>query len=212
MENRHLTEEIDFLKYWSIVKRHWLPATAVAMLPLMALLYLAFSSEKQYEASGKLKFKRENVTSALVTEAGEKIGKLDSLKVQDTPLDTEAEILQSAPIVTEVIKNLNLKDKKGELLIYEDFLKNLKVTNIPGTDILMVSYRSPSGDQSAKVVNEVMKNYLGFMMSLIHSISRLQSSGLPMCRTCSSDSIILPPNLGRPGSMPMAMMVSHGVV
>ena len=160
MENRHLTEEIDFLKYWSIVKRHWLPATAVAMLPLMALLYLAFSSEKQYEASGKLKFKRENVTSALVTEAGEKIGKLDSLKVQDTPLDTEAEILQSAPIVTEVIKNLNLKDKKGELLIYEDFLKNLKVTNIPGTDILMVSYRSPSGDQSAKVVNEVMKNYL----------------------------------------------------
>jgi len=73
MENRHLTEEIDFLKYWSIVKRHWLPATAVAMLPLMALLYLAFSSEKQYEASGKLKFKRENVTSALVTEAGEKL-------------------------------------------------------------------------------------------------------------------------------------------
>jgi polysaccharide biosynthesis transport protein len=157
MADLHPSEEIDFQKYWTIIKRHWLPAMGVAMVPLLLFIYLALSTEKKYEASGKLKFKKENVTSSLVTEAGEKIGRLDALGIQNTPLDTEAEVLKSAPIIQRAIETLKLKNKEGKLLEYEDFLKNLTVKDIPGTDILTISYKSPNPQEARSIVDRVME-------------------------------------------------------
>ncbi|MGL5881618.1 MAG: Wzz/FepE/Etk N-terminal domain-containing protein, partial [Xenococcaceae cyanobacterium] len=108
MEEQKRTEDIDFHKYWLILKRHWLPASGIWGLTILIAFLMAFFSAKTYEAYGKLRFKKENTISGLVTEAGDKIGKLDSLNYTDTPIDTEAESIASAPIVNKVIKNLLL--------------------------------------------------------------------------------------------------------
>jgi capsular exopolysaccharide synthesis family protein len=160
MEEQKYTEDIDFQKYWLILKRHWLPAGSVFGLTLLLATLLAFLSPKTYEAYGKLRFKKENTISGLVTEAGEKIGRLDALNMKDTPVDTEAEVISSAPIVNKVIKKLKLTDDEGEAVIYDDFIKKLKVKSVRGTDILRIAYRSQKPEQARAIVDELMNVYL----------------------------------------------------
>ncbi|MGL6136718.1 MAG: GumC family protein, partial [Planktothrix sp.] len=107
-----------------------------------------------------LRLKKLSTTSALVTDAGEKISTLDSLDAKNTPIDTEAEVIRSAPIIGNVIKQLNIKDKDGETVGYEDFLKSLGVSLIRGTDILGISYESPDAKEAEAVVNKVMELYI----------------------------------------------------
>jgi capsular exopolysaccharide synthesis family protein len=160
MQSHENPEDIDFQKYWLILKRHWLPGTLIWSLAVVAAALVGFSEKPTYEAFGKLRFKKENTTSALVTEAGEKIGKLDSLNSKDTPLDTEAEVIRSAPIVKQTIAALNLKTPKGKPVTYEDFTENLKVGTIKGTDILSISYKSRTPEEALKVVDALMKIYI----------------------------------------------------
>lgn len=160
MEYQEYAEDIDFQKYWLILKRHWLSGSVVWSIAVVLAALVAFSEKPIYQAYGKLRFKKENTTSALVTGGGEQFGKLDSLNSKDTPLDTEAEVLRSAPIINQTIAALNLKNEEGEPVTYDNFNKNLKVGTIQGTDILSVSYESNQPEEAIKVVNTIMKIYL----------------------------------------------------
>src|ERR687886_717163 len=110
MEAKQYTEDIDFKKYWLILRRRWLPASSVFVLIVILATTLAFLKKPTYSAQGVLLFKKKNTTSGLVTEAGEKIGQLESLNALDTPLDTEAEVVRSIPLIQKTIAALNLKD------------------------------------------------------------------------------------------------------
>ena len=160
MELSKHPEDIDFQKYWQILKRHKIPATKVFLGTVILATILALVSEKKYAAYGKLKFTKENTTSALITEGGEKLGKLETLSSTATPVDTESEVIKSAPVVEEVIKQLNLTSKNGEFVSYEDFLKNLSVKNIPGTDILSITYESSNSKEAKTIVNTVINVYI----------------------------------------------------
>ncbi|HEY9612924.1 polysaccharide biosynthesis tyrosine autokinase [Allocoleopsis sp.] len=160
MEYKEYSEDIDLQKYWLILKRHWLQSAVVWGTTVALATCLGFSQKPTYEATGKLRFKKQNTTSALVTEAGDKIGQLDALNSKDTPLDTEAEVIQSAPIVNQTISELNLKDKKGESVTYDSFLKSLKVKTVRGTDVLGISYKSSDRKEAIAVVNRLIQIYL----------------------------------------------------
>ena len=159
MELSKHPEDIDFQKYWQILTRHKIPATTVFIATVILATVFALLSEKEYEASGKLKFSRENATSALIADS-ENIGKLDTLKSTATPVDTEAEVITSAPLVTEVIEKLELTDDEGELISYEDFLKNLSLENIPGTDVLNIAYQSADAEEAEAIVNTIIEAYI----------------------------------------------------
>jgi polysaccharide biosynthesis transport protein len=160
MQYKESLEDIDLGKYWLVLKRNWLPATVVWSLTIVATTYIAFSQKPIYEAYGKLRFKRQNTNYALVTEAGEKLGKLDSLNSKDTPLDTEAEVIRSEPIIDKTISELNLKTKEGKAILYEDFVSNLKLETIRGTDILKISYKNQNPEKALNIVNRLMKVYI----------------------------------------------------
>lgn len=166
METITPPEDLNFQKYWLILKRHSVPATGVFLLTVIIAVLLALFSQKKYEAYGKLKFVKENASSALVNEAGEKIGKLDALKFEASPVDTEAEVIRSAPVVQQVINTLKLTDNQGELLTYDSFVRNLKVENIKDTDILQVSYQDPDSEQAQLVVDTLMDKYLNQNVSI----------------------------------------------
>ncbi|EAW38322.1 GumC family protein [Lyngbya sp. PCC 8106] len=160
MQSQEYPEDIDLQKYWLILKRHWLPATLVWLLAIGAAVYAAFSIEEEYAAYGKLRLKKQNAISALVTDAGEKIGTLDSLNMQDSPLDTEAEVLRSSPIIKQTIESLNLTTDEGELVNYEDFVSKLGVKGIPGTDVLTISYTSTDPQEAGDIVNTLIEVYI----------------------------------------------------
>ena len=160
MEIAKHPEDIDLLKYWQILKRHKIPAAMIFWATVILAIIVALLLEKEYAADGKLKFTKENTTSALIAESGEKIGKLETLSNTATPVDTEAEVIKSAPVVQEVIESINLTTKKGEQVSYEDFLKSLKVYNIPGTDVLGISYQSTEPKEAETIVNTLIEVYL----------------------------------------------------
>ncbi|MEL7409597.1 MAG: polysaccharide biosynthesis tyrosine autokinase, partial [Cyanobacteria bacterium J06558_2] len=77
-----------------------------------------------------------------------------------TPVDSEAEVIKSFPIINEVITQLNLTTKEGEPTSYEDFLKELNVYNISGTDVLGINYQSAEPEEAKAIVNEIIEVYL----------------------------------------------------
>ena len=160
METKTYTEDIDFQKYALILKRRWLPASLVFLLVVSLATTYAFLKKPSYLANGRLLFKKRNTTSSLVTEAGGKISELEALNVLNTPLDTEAEVVRSTPLVQKTIQQLNLRNPEGELLTVDEFLKLLTVKGIKGTDILEISFKSKDPQEASKIVNKIMNLYL----------------------------------------------------
>jgi capsular exopolysaccharide synthesis family protein len=161
MEPQEYPEDIDFIKYWLILKRHWLPSAGVACIVIALATFSAMSVEKTFAAEGKLRLKKISPTSALVSDPQGKIGSLDTLSAKDSPLDTEAEVIRSAAIAEQTIQELQLKSRKtGKPLGYEDFVKKLGVETVRGTDILSISYESPDPLEAQKIVDKVMGLYI----------------------------------------------------
>ncbi|MEA5571816.1 polysaccharide biosynthesis tyrosine autokinase [Calothrix sp. UHCC 0171] len=158
MENQ---ESFTFDKYWHILQRRWIPALSVFFPILLISLVVSSMKKPSYQAQGKLQFQRTNTISTL-TGVGTEVAKLEPV-VQDqktNPLNTEAEVIRSFPIIRKTIDRLNLKDNKGAPIKTRDFLKKLSVKDVRGTDVLQVSYNDTNPEVSADVVNTLMTAYL----------------------------------------------------
>ena len=150
---------IDLQQYLLIFKRRWLAISVVTGFVFGLSALTAFRQKPIYEAEGKLLFSKTDRVSSLTSPSAQ-VEELSSLTQQNSPLDTEAEVIRSNPIVEKTISNLGLTQKQGEALEIDDFLKKLKVKSIKGTDILAVSYSSSSPKEAADVVNSLMRYYL----------------------------------------------------
>ncbi|MDP5337682.1 MAG: polysaccharide biosynthesis tyrosine autokinase [Nodularia sp. (in: cyanobacteria)] len=151
-------DEINFQQYWLTVKRRWfLIATIIgSVFGLTALV--TFSQKPIYQAEGKLIFDKNSVSS--LAGISEELGGLSGMTNLSHPLETQAEIIRSHPLIEKTIKELRLKDKKGEPLAIGDFLPNFRVQSIRGTDILELSYRSIDPEEAKSTVNLLMDAYL----------------------------------------------------
>ena len=150
---------IGIEEYWQLVKRNWIPGTAV-FFTVFALGVVATLTKKPiYEAESQLRFKEINVSSNL-NELSKEIGTLSPLGAESNPLNTEAEVLRSVPLIKQTIADLNLKDEEGKTLSTDDLLEKLQVAEISGTDIVEVSYQDSNPELAAKTVNTLVDNYL----------------------------------------------------
>lgn len=156
MDQRHYPEEIDLQKYWLVLRRRWLIISGMAVSTAALAGASAYSEKPQYKAQGQLLV--QSSRTGFLTGVGERIGSLESLKREGNPLDTQAVVVQSLPLVQEVIQKLNLRDAQGQLLDAEDL--KLKVEPVIGTDVLKVSYASGDPKQASAVVNELMRVYI----------------------------------------------------
>jgi succinoglycan biosynthesis transport protein ExoP len=157
METKAYTEEVDLQQYWLVLKRRWLVIAGVFLATVGLSGFAVLLMQKvQYEADGMLLF-QENRTSSL-TGVSENIGRLETVRSGGNPLDTQAMILKSQPILKEVIGSLRLKDKEGKSLSPDALLIDVKP--VLGTDMLEVSYTADNPELAAAVVNKVMDAYV----------------------------------------------------
>ena len=155
--NVHLDEYLDFQKYWLVLKRRWIPAcftfaTVVGVATVYSLL-----SPKIYEAEAELLIKSD--VSSKLTGLENDLGKIEGLTIDSNPVTTQARILESRPVVEELIEELELRNDDGELLKYEDVTDNLKVKQVVGTDVLQVNYTNETPATAASVVNKLIELY-----------------------------------------------------
>ncbi len=151
-------EQIDFQKYWLVLKRRWLPATAIFLGVTSVFLLSALSKEPIYKAEAQLLI-RTDKSSSLVGLEDER-GQIEVLGKDSNPVVTEAEILQSRPIVEKAIKQLNLTNDQGEFVSYQEVASNLDVKPIVGTDVLQVFYQDSDPALAASIVNKVIDLYV----------------------------------------------------
>lgn len=150
-------EEIDFQKYWLVLKRRWLPALLVFSGTVALSLMAAVREDSVYQAEGKVRFKSDRASS--LTGLEEDIGQVEVLTFQGEPLETQAEIVKSLPIMSEVIKNLELTDGDGDLLNPRSLLSSVNVSTVTGTEVLRIGYQSQDPEEAAAVVNQVIQSY-----------------------------------------------------
>ncbi len=159
MEPKDISEEVDIQKYWRVLKRRWVPATGVFAAVVAVAFLLALQQKPSYQAQGKLLIKNSRASS--LTGLGEGIGELEGLKGQTTsPLDTQAEIVRSVPIMQGTIKALHLADDQNKLLEPEDLAKELTIKGVASTDVLNISYQGKDPKLTAAVVNKVIEVYI----------------------------------------------------
>ncbi|MGJ5631587.1 GumC family protein [Nostoc sp. CALU 1950] len=154
-----------FDKYSQVLKRRWINALGVFVCIFIILQVATFFKKPYYLAEGKLKFQRTNTTSSL-TGVGTEMSKLEPLvDNKSNPLNTEAEVIRSVPVVKTTINRLNLKDKKNIHLKTKQFLQMLTVKEINGSDILSISYKDTNPQLAAQVVNTLIDVYLEYNIS-----------------------------------------------
>jgi len=153
------SNNINLRSYLNILRRRWLPAVTVFSSVLGLTALITFTQKPVFEAQSKLLLKKTNSTAAL-TSLGGQLGQLDQLASQASPLDTEAQVLTSSPLLLKTIKALNLRDKEGKLFEPEVFAKKLKVKPVTKTDVLTISYINTDPVKAAAVVNYLVNAYI----------------------------------------------------
>ncbi|MBD1215070.1 MAG: polysaccharide biosynthesis tyrosine autokinase [Dolichospermum circinale Clear-D4] len=157
--NQEDQDSIDIQQYWLILKRRWVVASFVMASVISATAFVTYTQKPVYESQGKLVFTKKDTASSL-SSLSDKMGELGGLTNLSNPVETEAEVIRSNPIIIRTINELKLKDKKGAPMSMDAFLETLKLKTIRGTDVMELSYKSTDKQEAANVVNSLMKYYL----------------------------------------------------
>jgi len=157
--NQEDQDSIDIQQYWLILKRRWFVASVVMASVISATAFITYTQKPVYESQGKLVFTKKDPASSL-SSLSDKMGELGGLTNLSNPVDTEAEVIRSNPIIIKTITELKLKGKKGAPMTTDAFLNILKLKTIRGTDVMELSYKSTDKQEAANVVNSLMKYYL----------------------------------------------------
>ncbi len=159
MESTEYPEEnIDFQKYWLVLKRRWFPATGVFGIVVVLAALVGSVQKPVYEAEGKLLFKQDRSSS--LTGFQNNIGEIVRIGEKANPLSTEAEIIRSLPIVQKTVEALDLRDEKGKSMDPKIISAGLKVKPVTETDILQISYKDNDPEIAAAIVNKIMEVYI----------------------------------------------------
>ncbi|MEY4520495.1 MAG: hypothetical protein RLZZ499_3095 [Cyanobacteriota bacterium] len=150
--------DVSLSEYLVKVKRRWKPALAVFLLTLGVAGCLSLLQKETYEAEGKLLFKQKS--AGAIGEIGKEAGTLNTILNDQTPLSTQIQVLESEPVIQQVIDRQKLTDNNGEPLKPEDFRKKLIAEVVGGTDVVGVSYKHPDPKVASNVVNTIMDVYI----------------------------------------------------
>ncbi|MBD2295924.1 polysaccharide biosynthesis tyrosine autokinase [Anabaena sphaerica FACHB-251] len=158
MDSNNYTEEIDFHQYWLVLKRRFPPAVGLFSVVVLLFASLANFQKSSYEVQGKLLFKVDR-TSSLIG-VGKDAQDIPMQLDKKDPISTEIEVITSQPLLQKTIDALKITDLAGVPIKAEVLKKQLKLKNIPGTDVLQISYKSSNPQEAAALVNNLMSLYI----------------------------------------------------
>mgnify|MGYP002777021691 FL=1 len=150
--------EVNFQQYAEILKRRWYVTAGILGAVFGLTAFVTFQQKPVFEAQSKMLLKQGGASA--LTGLNQRVGELTGLTNFSSPVETEAEVIRSNPLVQKTIDDLNLKDNRGKPLKPLAFLRQLKVKTIKGTDILELAYRDTSPQVAADTVNTLVNNYL----------------------------------------------------
>ncbi len=150
------TQEIDFAKYWRILKRRWLPAVATFGSVVTLTTVYTFSKAPIYRAQGQLIFKQDQTPSLIGLDSAEKA----NFQNDKSLINTEIRVISSDPSLQKTLDTLNQSNLQGSPIRLSDLHQGIEIKNIEKTDILEVAYKSKDPTVAALVANQLMNTYV----------------------------------------------------
>ena len=150
----------DFFRLGQMIKKHWL-AGSLAFISVFSVGAIAtFLRQNVYQAEAKLKL--TPTASTVNPKIGNNLSRRDSFSMTPTAslLAVELAALRSPSLIEQTLATAQLKDAQGKPLPANRLRTRLRVSVIPTTDLVKVSYTSENPQQAATVVNTLVKNYL----------------------------------------------------
>lgn len=148
------TENLDFHRYWCILKRRWLPALSTLGAVLTLTYLYTFSRVPIYRVQGQLLFKQDKASSLIG------LGSAQQLNSQNGTMLTTAEVIRSANILRKVIDRVNQNSSQETPLTLGDLQQGLEITNNEGVDVLRLEFTSSDPKLAALIVNQIMDAYV----------------------------------------------------
>jgi polysaccharide biosynthesis transport protein len=159
METREALD-VNFQRYAFAVRRSWMPALGALFTTFLLAAWYSTQLKPTYEADAKLLFKSDRSSVLAGLEQSNDAGVLRSLLNDQSPLNSEVEILLSRPLLQKTIDQLNLLDEDDQPLKTEDLKERLKVKILGATDVVQLSYAGSIPGETAQVVNTLADLYI----------------------------------------------------
>lgn len=134
-------EEIDLKELFEYFKSKivWI-GIAVVVLIILGNIYTVFTRVPMYKS---------DTTIVLVSENKNESYNTSELQLNKNLVGTYTEIIKSRKVLDPVIKNLKLDYS------YEELKKNVTVTSVTNTEIIMISVGDSNTELATKIANEI---------------------------------------------------------
>ncbi|ERP31395.1 GumC family protein [Chitinivibrio alkaliphilus] len=151
---------MELHEYWHlIVRRRMILILSTILCTAVGLTYIYYATPV-YEAAGKV----------LITDAPAEIGLGGSARSRDLmlsaigsrsdPLMTQIEIMQTRPLLDEVIEKLHLVDDSGQALTARALRSRFSFSVQPNTNVIRLSCRHPEPEVAAVLINTLADAYI----------------------------------------------------
>lgn len=152
---------MELKRFWQVISKRRAWAAVVFVLALLVAAGATFGLPASYQASSKLLLQGRDKTLAAMDPGMAELTRLSTLTQTSSPLDTQAEVIRSKPLVDGIIARLGLTDPAtGRPLSTTQFLARGKVMAYKSTDVLELTYRDPDPAVAQKVTNAWVDAYL----------------------------------------------------
>ena len=137
---------------------------------LGAILYLIFA-QKNYQATTSIILEARQES---ISELGKNLNNIVSNSNEYSPLANQAELIKSKPVLNNALEKFTQKtgDTLPKNISYKKIQKKLKVTIIPQTNILEISYVNTDPEFAALLLNEIINALIGRNTDIIRSEAR----------------------------------------
>ncbi|WP_041430557.1 GNVR domain-containing protein [Synechococcus sp. PCC 6312] len=157
--NKPKEGDVDIQSYLGLVRRHWLGFTLTFSSVLVLSGLYAVTRIPVYEANGLIWIQKQNQASALIGIQGVPGGDLSS--VAGNPLNTQIAIFRTDNVLEKAAKLFNI-DSTGisPSTSASKLGSGMSVSQVPRTDLLNVSFRSPDQAVAVKAVDNLMSSFI----------------------------------------------------
>lgn len=154
-----VSEQSDFIKYWLMLRRRWLPAGTAFVIVLVFAFLRVYQEEPQYVAKGQLKFDEKQRSSKLIglDSAVDEAERSQTSVSWQRSLDTEILSMASPEQLMQVVQNIEDPSLRPQL---SKLKSDLKINKLEETNVVEILFSSTNPQLSAVVVNKIMKQYL----------------------------------------------------
>ncbi len=156
---------MEFRRYWEIlIKWKWIFIQSVSVIFFVSLL-LVYISKPIYKTSAKVVINTRNLQTDFIGNLPEESGRLSYVEARNVP-DTLISLFFASPIISKIIKEFDLRDRKGRTFDAKDLQislfkipkllrqkKGFKIKQVGGSETIEITGYSDDLEQSVKLTN-----------------------------------------------------------